>query len=193
MKPIKYLLVCLCLLTSVYLPAQPSVINTQTAADSLKIDYVFKLYGQTRRYAMSVYSTNEGSVRIDWTIFSYQKWLKGSYLISPRGLAHGNQLSFKQPQNGLCEQLNDNETFGMISVAAFDKLAQTGEFVYSNTTYRLKEKQRMPIGNKTLDVFYVIADIDETEMWIWDNRSLPLICRIENNPLEINFYFEKMF
>lgn len=161
-------------------------------AQEVRIDYVFKLYGQTRQYAMNIQKTESGGVQVDWIIFSYQKWLNGSYIIAPEGLCCGLQLSFKQPQHGVREELKADETFGLISVSALDRLVKEKAFVYSQTTYRLKEQLLMNVGGETLDVFHVVADIDHTEMWIWNNRALPLICKIENNPLKIDFYIEKL-
>ncbi len=170
----------------------PLCAYTQESAISFDLDYEFRLYGQKRYYNMLMHKTNDGGVQIDWTIFSYQKWLKGSYFISPNGLISGSELNFIQPVNGRKEYLKDSETFGLISVSAFDSLKNTGSFVYNNTTYRLKELQTMEIGEESLEVFYVIADIDDTKMWIWNNRELPIICRIDHNPLEINFSIEKI-
>ena len=170
----------------------PLCAHTQESVISFDLDYEFRLYGQKRYYNMLMHKTNDGGVQIDWTIFSYQKWLKGSYFISPNGLISGSELNFIQPVNGRKEYLKDSETFGLISVSAFDSLKNTGSFVYNNTTYRLKELQTMEIGEESLDVFYVIADIDDTKMWIWNNRELPIICRIDHNPLEINFSIEKI-
>lgn len=191
MRTTGYILLFLFLFIFPDVQARQSLAYPQQCSDTLNMAYVFQLYGQTRRYAMRIYKTDEGGARIDWTIFSYQKWLKGSYLISPEGLCCGTELNFKQPQNGNEEHLKANETFGLISVSAFDRLKQEGVFVYSNTTYRLKEKQRTTVGDKTVELFYVVADVDHTEMWIWDNRELPVIFRIEKNPLEINFYVER--
>lgn len=192
MKKRRNILFCLLLCSLSCLYAQQEVESVLKRAEHLSVNYVFKLYGQTRRYAMNMEKQATRGVQIDWTIFSYQKWLKGSYIISPKGLCCGSQLSFKQPQHGAREQLNDNETFGLISVSAFDNLIQKEQFTYSQTTYRLKEQQQIHIGEHVLNVLYVVADIDHTEMWIWNNRDLPVICKIENNPLEINFYIEKI-
>lgn len=187
MKIFRYLL----LFTALSL-ISPNIISQKYSNDNhIEVDYAFQLYGQTRRYNMNIHKIDKGGVRIDWTIFSYQKWLKGSYHISKKGLCCGDALNFIQPVNGMNEFLKDNETFGLISVSALKELKKSSVFVYNNTIYRLQQKQKMSIGGEALDVFYVIADIDNTKLWIWDNESLPLIIKIENNPLEINFYIEK--
>lgn len=186
MKKLRYLLLVCCVLL-----VTPNLFSSQKGKkNTYVIDYAFKLYGQTRRYNMEVKSEDKGGVRIDWTIFSYQKWLKGSYHISSKGLCCGTDLNFIQPINGMKEYMKDNETFGLISVNALKELKKSGAFVYNNTTYRLQEKQEISIKEETLDVLFVIADIDNTKMWIWDNESLPLIIQIEDNPLEINYYIE---
>lgn len=187
MKIFRYLLLScffLCLTVCVF-PQNPD------GTEHIEIDYAFKLYGQTRRYKMDIVKNEEGAVRFDWTIFSYQKWLKGTYFISPKGLCCGSKLNFLQPVDKMQAHLADDETFGLVSVEALKSIKESQNFVYNNTTYRLFEKQKMSVGSETLDVYYVVADIDNTEMWIWDNENLPLIIRIEKNPLEINFEIEK--
>ena len=116
--------------------------------------------------------------------------VKGLLFISPKGFASGSGLNFIQPLNDRKEYLKDSETFGIISISAFNSLKNTGAFVYNNTTYRLQEEQILKIGEESLSVFYVMADIDDTRMWIWNNQELPIICKIDNNPLEINFEIE---
>lgn len=187
MRTIKYLLLFLVLFSSAFYVSAYEAGRKQTYLD---IDYVFKLYGQTRRYNMHIQESKDG-VRIDWTIFSYQKWLKGSYFISPKGLSQGNGLNFKQPVDGMQEKLKDNETFGLISIQALKSLKEKGLFIYNNTTYKFQEKQKLIVEDNEFEALYVIADVDNTKMWIWDNQKLPLILKIEENPLEINFYIEK--
>ncbi len=186
MKKLKYLLLVCCILSlTPILSAKES-----KSTDTIELNYVFQLYGQTRRYKMEINTDYETGVRFDWTIFSYQKWLKGSYHISQKGLCCGTDLNFIQPINGAQEYMKDNETFGLISVNALKYLKENNSFVYNNTTYRLQKQDQIVIEKSTFDVYFVIADIDNTKMWIWDNEKLPLILKIENNPLEINYYIE---
>jgi hypothetical protein len=67
--------------------------------------------------------------------------------------------------------------------------------VYNNTTYILdknEDKNGVSIDGKLIDALHVIAQIDETEMWIVKNSEFPLICKIIKNPLGINFTLVKV-
>ena len=70
-------------------------------------------------------------------------------------------------------------TFCFISRQAYKQLAQAGSFVYDGITWRLLDE--------TADTRHVKADIDDTEMWIARNPDFPLVTRMQNNPLGIDW------
>ena len=83
----------------------------------------------------------------------------------------------------------------MISRSAYQDLVKNNSFVYNNTTYVLaknEDKNGVSIDGKLIDALHVIAQIDETEMWIIKNPEFPLICKIAKNPLGINFILVKV-
>ena len=83
----------------------------------------------------------------------------------------------------------------MISQSAYQDLVKSKKFVYNNTTYVLDEKEEkssVTVDGKSVDAFHVIAQIDKTEMWIIKNPNFPLICKVTENPLGINFTLVKI-
>ncbi|HEX9151621.1 MAG TPA: hypothetical protein VF842_06025, partial [Flavobacterium sp.] len=91
--------------------------------------------------------------------------------------------------------LKPTETFFMISQKAYQDLLKNNKFIYNNTTYVLDEnadKNSVEMDGKLIDTLHVIAQIDETEMWILKNPDFPLIYKITKNPLGINFILVKI-
>ncbi|MBQ3631347.1 MAG: GH92 family glycosyl hydrolase [Prevotella sp.] len=71
-------------------------------------------------------------------------------------------------------------TFCFVSRQAYRQLLQTGVFVYDGITWRLLDE--------AADAFHVQADVDGTEMWIARDAELPLVTRMQNNPLGIDWH-----
>ena len=74
-------------------------------------------------------------------------------------------------------------TFAFISHKALRDLQATGTFVYDGITWRLQ--------SQTTSMAHVRADIDQTEMWISLDTSLPLVLEMKNNPLGIDWHIEE--
>ncbi|KFC58926.1 hypothetical protein FEM08_22810 [Flavobacterium gilvum] len=121
--------------------------------------------------------------------------VKSNIVISQKALKNGNALSFNQGEYSEVLVLKPTETFFMISQSAYQDLLKNKKFIYNNTTYVLDEKvekSSVAVDGKSVDAFHVIAQIDKTEMWIIKNPDFPLICKITENPLEINFTLVKI-
>ena len=136
----------------------------QTVPDTLL--FVFKLHGQTRRFEMSFEERND-SVRLTWGIERKLKWLSGTFTMTPDNMENGTSLSFLQPEDQQHIVMPAGETVYLIGRKAYRTLKATGRMAYNLTTYRL-------------------LDTGE-EMWILDNPALPLVWRMKDNPLEINW------
>jgi glycerophosphoryl diester phosphodiesterase len=108
-----------------------------------------------------------------------------------QNVEEGSSLSWLQPVDGFEVALPANETFGFISRSALKSLKEKGWFIYNGTTYRRvaeeSTEEQMYNGKKAI---HVLADVDLTNMWIIDNENLPLIYKISDNPLEIDWTVE---
>lgn len=151
-----------------------------------QLDYKFFLYGQTVGIGMTVKSVTD-SVLIDWNL---RGMAFGSYLVSKDGFENGSQLNLIQPTPSTVLRLAPDETFAVISKAAFRSLKKDKKFVYNHTTYVLQNDSNQPAfksGDRELDVLHVIGTEEHGELWILNNPDFPLICQMKNNPVGINF------
>lgn len=154
------------------------------------LSYVCKLHGQTRTLTLLTKTTK------DTLVFGLEtKGVKTNIVTSQKALKKGDALSFNQGEYSDVLILKPNETFFMISQSAYQDLVKSKKFVYNNTTYILDEKNdksNVDLEGKSIDAFHVVAQIDETEMWIIKNPDFPLICKMTKNPLGINFTLVKV-
>lgn len=166
-----------------------SAIAQQTATPikpGTKLDYKFFLYGQTVAIGMTVKSVTD-SVLLDWNL---KGMAFGSYLVSPEGFEHGSKLNFIQPAPSTVLRLAADETFAVISKAAFRALKKNDKFVYNSTTYVLSKDKNQPAfkaGDREMDVLHVVGVEEHGELWILNDPDFPLICQVKNNPVGINF------
>lgn len=87
-------------------------------------------------------------------------------------------------------QLSDAETVYVLSQKALKQLKETGSMDFNHTTYdRVEDASEKNAGRPLL---HVVDRYEGGEMWIWDNPSLPIIWRMANNPLEVNWQVEVM-
>ncbi|HEY0176939.1 MAG TPA: hypothetical protein VGC08_11210 [Pedobacter sp.] len=151
-----------------------------------RIDYKYSLYGQSSVIGVTVKSVTD-SIELEWNMRGYAF---GSYLISGTGFENGTKINFIQPAPQTVLRLAPDETFAVISKAAFKALKKDKKFVYNNTTYVLKDDNKdkpFKSGDQELDVLHVTGLEEAGDMWILNNPGFPLICQFKNNPLGINF------
>lgn len=161
-----------------------------TIKNNTALQYVCKLHGQTRTLMLTAKMATDTLV-LDLDT----KGVRSSIRIMPEGLKKGNALNFNQGETSDVIVLKPTETFFMISQSAYQDLLKNNKFIYNNTTYVLDEKadkNSVVIDGKTVDALHVVAQIDETEMWIVKNPDFPLICKMTKNPLGINFTLVKI-
>lgn len=149
--------------------------------------FVFKLHGQTRKYEMTFTPRNDSLV-LDWRILRNLRWQQGSFTLMPQALEKGTQLSFLMPEDGRHVALPVHETAYLISRQAYRQLKASRSFDYNRTRYELLDSDSRAAGHALLHV----RDRQEgAEMWILDHPALPLVWRMKDNPLEINWSVEE--
>lgn len=161
-----------------------------TLKNHTKLSYICKLHGQTRTLTLTSRITNDKLI-LDLDT----RGVKSSIVTLPEALKNGNALSFNQGEYAPVLNLKPTETFFMISQSAYQDLVKNNKFIYNNTTYVLTENpsdNNVEIEGKLVDILHVVAQIDDTEMWIVKNPEFPLICKIMKNPLGINFTLVKI-
>lgn len=161
-----------------------------TIKNNTELHYICKLHGQTRTLTLTSKITADALVlKLD------TRDVNSSIVTKTEALKNGNALSYNQGEYAPVLNLKSNETFFMISQSAYQDLVKNNKFVYNNTTYVLDENQdksNVTIEGKSVDALHVIAQIDETEMWIVKNPEFPLIYKITKNPLGINWTLVKI-
>lgn len=149
--------------------------------------FVFKLHGQTRKYDMS-FRQQQDTLYLNWGIERYLKWQSGSYAMSPESVEKAVRLSFLQPDNGKHVHLCPEETAFVLSRTAYRQLKQQNSFVYNQTTYAVLDSSEQALGHPLI---HVKDEAEGAEVWILDNPELPLVWRMKNNPLGVNWEAER--
>ncbi len=152
--------------------------------NNMEFNYVCKMHGQTRSIRLTTKMVSDTLV-LDCEL----RKAKGSYTILPEALKSGTELSFRRIEPSEVLTLKPTETFFIISQDAYQDLLKNDRFIYNNTTYILdgnSKKNDIVIEGKLVDTLHVIAQVDETEMWILKNPEFPFIVKIDKNPLGIN-------
>ena len=141
-----------------------------------------RLHYQNWNYLIRPHRTDEG-IRMDWCLTRKGHLWQGSYLMKDEDLQDAGQISFVLPEKGN-EVVLKGETFAMVPVRVLTELKSAGRTDFNSTTYKVIDTEASAMGRPLIHVL----DINEgTEMWILDNPELPLIWRMKNNPLEIDW------
>lgn len=151
------------------------------------INVAYKLHGQTRRFKFVYDLERDGGITLHWSIMRNLRLWKGSYSMSPESVERGSRQSYLMPEDGNHITLKGGETFGMISADSFNELCEKGKFIYNGVEY-------VKTGEGVSDLGNFIEVVDEEEgarMQILDNGKLPLIVRMSDNPLEIDWTMTK--
>ena len=104
-------------------------------------------------------------------------------------MENGTSLSFLQPEDQQHIVMPAGETVYLIGRKAYRTLKATGRMAYNLTTYRLLDTDSEALGRPLL---HVRDEAEGEEMWILDNPALPLVWRMKDNPLEINWTAQTM-
>ncbi|WP_321518194.1 hypothetical protein [uncultured Bacteroides sp.] len=155
-----------------------------------KYTFVFKLHEQTRRYEVNI-TERKDTVLFEWSTLRNSLWQKGIYKMGFQNVEEGDDLSWLQPVDGCEVVLPVGETFGLISRKALKSLKEKGWFIYNKTTYRRTESEATDLQEfKGKKLIHVLADVESTNMWIVDSEALPLIYKVNDNPLGIDWSVE---
>lgn len=179
----KKILLLLCILIGSLSQATAQI----TINDTLR--YSFKLYGQTRRFKVA-YEQKDNHVILHWTILRNMKWWVGSYTLTPASLQNGEAFCWTQPTDGEHLTVSPHETVWMLSQKQLKGLKEEGSFRSNGVTYTTIPCHETAIGYPLL---HAIDKVEGGEMWILDYPNLPLIWRMKNNPVGINWQVEADF
>ena len=142
-----------------------------------------RLHGQTRRFAW--YFTQEGdSLRLHWRIERNLRMWRGSYTLLPEALESGRELSLRMPEDGLHVTLGPDETFGILPRERLRELKSRGSTDFAHTRWHLVDSLETALTRTLIHA----RDLQEgAEIWVLDYAPLPLIWRMRNNPMEVDW------
>ena len=166
----KIIAICLCLVTFMGARAQKTVPEIKAGTVMNASAFV---QGQEFPLSLTVKSIT-APVSIGWSVEGYGE---GAFEMTAKSVESGTQLlAVTQPALGITK-LNDTETFGIISNAAFKTLSATKAFTYSGVKFKLKspETAGVKINGKEVDAFHVISEDGKQELWILNNAAFPFI------------------
>ena len=105
--------------------------------------------------------------------------------MSQKALAQASCLNYEQPLDRQHITLSDNELFAILSQKALDSINNNGTCVFNNTTFSLVDQ--LPATDTHPSLLHLIDTDEGAEMWVANDKTLPLIWEMKNNPVEINW------
>lgn len=153
--------------------------------ESFKCTYF--LHGQKRRFKMDFIDTGNGGKLLQWGIERNLKWWQGSYLMSPEAVSDGNSLSYIMPEDGNHISLHQGSTFSILSQKQLQELANDGKTIINGVCFEATGKRE---SCRLGELIEAIDAAEGARILVADLPSLPLIWKMESNPLEIDWQFE---
>lgn len=150
------------------------------------LTFKFFLYGQTRSFRIKA-SVDTDSVCLRWVMLRHGITSGGAYVMGHESVERGRSLCFTQPALNSNVMVPSSQTAFIISREALRNIRSTGRMTYGNTLYELVDS--IPCGLNIASL-HVKDRVEGCEMWIIDNDRLPLIWKMNNNPLGIDWCVE---
>ena len=104
---------------------------------------------------------------------------------------HGQTRRFKYVFHNMPDgnhiTLDDSETFGIISADALANLKDKGETIINGILFKKIDV------SPTTNVIHARDNAEGANIWILDNPRLPLILKMTDNPIEINWTLSFLF
>ena len=146
------------------------------------------LHGQRRRFDIDVVPRGD-SLCVEWGIERNLRGWRGSYTMGPESLESAGKLSLRMPEDGSRLALDAGETFMILPRTHYYALREKGRTLFNGTEYRLLDSLEVACSRTLLHA----QDIHEgAEIWVLNDPSRPLVWRMKNNPLEVNWSFESL-
>lgn len=155
-------------------------VRPASAQQSQDKDYLFVYNLRTQYRRLKVHFTEkQDTLTLHWSFTNYVGTKKGTFIMSPQSREHATQICYIMPTNGMDIMVPQHELFALLSRDALNELNANGKCRYNNTTLTLIDTQ---------DNLLHVKDYDEGyEMWIENNPKFPLIRKMLNNPIEIDW------
>ena len=92
-----------------------------------------------------------------------------------------------QPLDGQHVTLTDNELFAIMPTKALQTAKRKGRCKFCDTTWEMVDRNEPTNSGFNSGIIH-LRDIHEgAEMWVLDDPKLPLVVRMQDNPVEIDW------
>ena len=140
--------------------------------------FTYRLHGQTRRFDVDI-TEKDDSLILKYGIQRNLKYWRGSYTMTPEARHHARNISYQQPIDNQHITLPDDELFAMLSLDIYNEIKEKGACTWCKTPFILVD-----ISDGQL---HLKDTAEGAEIWVLDNPQLPLIMKMINNPVEIDW------
>lgn len=150
-----------------------------------KYTFVYNLRTQYRRF--NVDFTEKGdTLMLNWNIKMEMYLVTGSYQMLPEARLHATQNNYVMPAPMGVVPVPAHELFALLSADALRDVKSSGKCQFNNTTLVLIDKQTSSLDSQKTTLH--LKDFDEGyEVWVRDDERFPLIEKMINNPVEIDW------
>ncbi|HCX24661.1 MAG: hypothetical protein CMB80_13040 [Flammeovirgaceae bacterium] len=147
-------------------------------------EYLFNLHGQMRVIELDFHNVVSEDVLVEWKL----RKESGFYKLNLQAARNAMGMSFQRGETQDTVKIKADQTlYQMISMNAYDELVKQKQFMYNKTTYVWLGEELYTVGEQSMPVIHVRAQIDDTEMWITKSPDWPVVVRMTYNPLGINY------
>ena len=155
-----------------------------------KAKITFELHRQYRTFDVTFVEKGD-SLTLHWSIKQDLKDIHGSYTMTQKSRQHATQLCYVQPNPSQHLTLPGTQAFCMASAdivnALREESSDTKQVIFNKTYFTLLDRDEKFRG---FPLFHLKDYEEGAEMWILDDPKFPLIVKMFNNPVEINWTIE---
>ena len=159
-------------------PAEGSSLFTLHSSFPQGFLFTYKLHGQTRRFDVDI-TEKDDSLILKYGIQRNLKYWRGSYTMTPEARHHARNISYQQPIDNQHITLPDDELFAILSSDVYSEIKEKGACTWCKTPFILVD---IPDGQ-----LHLKDTAEGAEIWVLNNPQLPLIMKMINNPVEIDW------
>ena len=161
-------------------------ISKLPAGNDKTLTVAYSLHGQRRVFDVPLEWRGDSLVW-NWGIQRNLDYWTGSYTMTPEALDNASCLSYEQPLWGNHFVLSD-KTFGILSRKALREIRQSGSCTFNGTTWNLIPSSGTTQASLDGKPLLTLSDTQEgATMMVVDDERLPLIVKMTDNPVEINW------
>jgi hypothetical protein len=158
------------------------------------LDYTVFIPGQQILFQIIVDAISADNVSITWSM-AIPETVKGRYRMDKRSLDSAAYWYWTEPRDGDDVLLPPDQTFVIISRAAWNELNSKNEMTYDGVKFIVKKDTANGIftaGNLKLNCFYLESSTGGSKIWLLKNAAFPIVLKYEGNGKGADFQLADM-